>query len=92
MKKFSLLLVITLISTFFYISEGSAVNRIFGQDLPRIDKIFTPDEIVVKFKEGVREEIIAQLNARFGTSIFKASRLAGFKRLRIPKGRTVKRW
>jgi serine protease len=50
---------------------------------------YVPGEIIVKFKPGVRDEVIRDLNQRHGCSVLSISRFAGFKRLRIPKGKTV---
>lgn len=50
---------------------------------------YVPGEIIVKFKPGVRDEVISELNRRLGTSVLYTSPFAGFKRLKIPKGKTV---
>lgn len=50
---------------------------------------FVPDEIIVKFRPGVSNEVIKNTNSRHGASVTSTSRFAGFKRLRIPKGKTV---
>ncbi|NVL91124.1 MAG: hypothetical protein HWN69_09100, partial [Desulfobacterales bacterium] len=46
-------------------------------------------EVIVKFKPGVSDEVVREINRKHGTSVLSTSRFAGFKRLRIPKGRTV---
>ena len=46
-----------------------------------------PDEFVVKFKAGVSESTIHQLNAQHGTHTLSASRFARFKRLRVSLGK-----
>ncbi len=48
-----------------------------------------PDEFVVKFKPGVSESVIRQVNAQHGSQVLSTSRFAGFKRLRVPPGRSV---
>lgn len=48
-----------------------------------------PDEIIVKFKRGVSQDVIRQINQRHGTSVLSISKRGQFKRLRIPKNRTV---
>lgn len=48
-----------------------------------------PGEIIVKFKAGVPEDQIADINTRHGASVFYTSPHAGFKRLKIPKNKTV---
>lgn len=50
---------------------------------------YVPMEIIVKFKPGVSSDVVREINQKHGTSVIKTSRFAGFKRLRIPKGRTV---
>ena len=50
---------------------------------------YVPGEIIVKFKPGVRDEVISELNRKLGTSVLYTSPFAGFKRLKIPKGKTV---
>jgi len=46
-------------------------------------------EIIVKFKPGVSDKVIADINLRHGTSVISTSRFAGFKRLRIPGRKAV---
>jgi serine protease len=50
---------------------------------------YMPDEVVVKFRAGVTEATINALNSEFSTSIFYISPYLGFRRIKIPKGRTV---
>lgn len=50
---------------------------------------YVPGEIVVKFNPGVSEQQIAAINARHGAAVISTSRFAGFKRLKVPKGKTV---
>lgn len=47
------------------------------------------DEIIVKFKPGVSQDVIRQINQHHGTSVLSISKRGQFKRLRIPKNRTV---
>lgn len=68
----------------------------FGQDFFVKDKVkafdgpkWVPDEIIVKFKSGVSEKVLAGINSRHGSSVISTSRFAGFKRLRIPGRKTV---
>ncbi len=51
-----------------------------------------PDEVIVKFKPGVSATAIRRLNARHGMSVLSTSPFAGFKRLRVPPGKTVQEW
>lgn len=50
---------------------------------------YVPGEIIVKFKPGVNDEVIGEINRKHGCSVLSTSRFARFKRLRIPRGRTV---
>ena len=50
---------------------------------------YVPDEIIVKFNPGVSGDVVGKINQKHGTSILSTSRFAGFKRLRISKGKTV---
>lgn len=50
---------------------------------------YVPGEIIVKFKPGVKEGIIERVSRIHGTAQLYKSPLAGFRRLRIPPGRTV---
>lgn len=48
------------------------------------------NEIVVKFKEGLPENRIDRINQRHGTSVLYTSPFAGFKRIKLPAGKTAK--
>lgn len=68
----------------------------FGQEFFVKDGVKTvegpkwvPGEIIVKFKPGVSDKVIANINLRHGSSVISTSRFAGFKRLRIPARKTV---
>ncbi len=68
----------------------------FGQELFVKDGVRTiggpkwvPGEIIVKFNPGTPKNVIANLNSKHGTSVLYTSPFAGFKRLRIPRGRTL---
>jgi len=50
---------------------------------------YVPMEIIVKFKPGVSSGVVREINQKHGTSVLSTSRFAGFKRLRMPRGRTV---
>ncbi len=51
---------------------------------------WVPNEIVVKFKEGVSKNRIDRINQRHGTSVLYTSPFAGFKRIKLPAGRTAR--
>lgn len=50
---------------------------------------YAPDEILVKFKPGVKRSLMAEIHARFGMVKIREIRRIGVHRLRIPAGRTV---
>jgi len=50
---------------------------------------YLPDEIIVKFKPSVPDHVIDRINSTRGAKVFYTSRFAGFKRLKIPTGKTV---
>ena len=50
---------------------------------------FVPGEVIVKFKAGVGEVPIGAVHRRHGTGEFYRSALAGFRRARVPQGKTV---
>jgi serine protease len=50
---------------------------------------YVPDQIIVKFKAGVLDAEIEQLNQDLETKLIYTSPFAGFKVLQIPEGKTV---
>ena len=60
-----------------------------GPLLPPGPEEYVPDQIIVKFKEGLLRASMEQLNQTMGTEVAYASPYAGFKVLKIPKGKTV---
>ncbi|MBU4305136.1 MAG: S8 family serine peptidase [Candidatus Omnitrophica bacterium] len=62
--------------------EQKAVKTIEG---PK----WAPGEIVVKFKKGVSGDVIREINQRQGCSVLSLSKRGGFKRLRIPRNKTL---
>lgn len=50
---------------------------------------YAPDEILVKFKPGVKRSLMADIHARFGMVKIREIERIGVHRLRIPTGRTV---
>ena len=92
MKKSCFVVGIALISLFVLGFAGIS----FGQEFFVKDEVKTiegpkwvPGEILVKFKPGVSDRVIANINLRHGSSVISTSRFAGFKRLRIPGRKTV---
>ena len=51
---------------------------------------WVPNEIVVKFKNGLPKNRIDRINQRHGTSVLYTSPFAGFRRIKVPAGKTVK--
>ena len=50
---------------------------------------YVPQQIIVKFKQGVGEEVIFDVISRHGASVLYKSPYAGFMVLRIPQEKTV---
>lgn len=79
-----------LLLTGIFLGEAVAQPPIFEKKLSKKPKTkYVPGEIIVKFKPRIRNEVIRALNQRHGCSVLSISRSADFKRLRIPKGKTV---
>jgi len=85
MKKVSLIIGIALLFALVFSQMGQTEEQILERRLTTVDQRYVPGEIIVKFKPGVKEEVISKSNSRHGTSVFYTSRHVGFKRLRIPK-------
>lgn len=71
--------------------QNSSDNQIFeykGPDLPSGVE-YVQGELIVMFKPGISNREIANLNSKHGTSVIYTSPYAGFKRLHIPKSKTV---
>jgi len=51
---------------------------------------WVPNEIIVKFKNGVSKNHIDKVNRRHGTVVLYTNPVAGFKRLKVPAARTPK--
>lgn len=47
------------------------------------------DEIIVKFKKDVPKEQIGKINSKHGASVLHTSRFAGFKKMKVPAGKTA---
>lgn len=59
-----------------------------GADAQKTEK-YVPGEILVKFKPGLSDKEINNINAKHETSILYTSPYAGFKTLKVPKTKTV---
>jgi len=86
--------ILMLAMVFMSIFCGKVVAEpdIFVKDIGELGtggKGYVPGEIIVKFKPGVRGEAIRRINSTHGASVLYTSPFAGFKRMRIPKSKTV---
>jgi serine protease len=59
-----------------------------GTDAKKTEK-YVPGEILVKFKPGISDKEIGNINAKHETSVLYTSPYAGFKTLKVPKTKTV---
>ncbi len=89
MKKVCLIIGIALGFALFFTLKGFADDEILARRLTKVGQKYVPGEIIVKFKPGVEESAMARLNSKHGTSLIYTSRLAGFRRLAIPKKHMV---
>ena len=64
-------------------------SQIFEEDLPRMGQKYVAGEFLVKFKPNVSEQTINALNSSHGVSSIYTSPYTGFRRLRMPEGKTV---
>jgi serine protease len=89
MKRVILIVGIGLLFALDFGRMGQAEDQILERKPTTVGQNYVPGEIIVKFKPGVMEDVIANLNSRHGVSVFHTSRFTAFKRLRIPKGKRV---
>lgn len=89
MKKLILFPGIVLFFIFACLHVGHAQNQIFEKITKEGGENYVPDEIIVKFKAGVGDELIGEINRRHETSFLGKSRSGRFRRLRIKKLRRV---
>jgi len=71
--------------------QDSPENQIFeykGPDLPEGVE-YAPDQIIVKFKPGVKGSEIADINSKHKTEMLSTSQHGDFKLLKIAKGKSV---
>jgi serine protease len=87
MKKFSVTVLFIFSAVFLSSSPGFAQIKhgLRTAGNPR----WVPNEIVVKFKQGVSEEAIAKVNRDHGASILSVSRHGRFRRLRVPRRMSI---
>lgn len=90
MKKAYFILGIVVIVGIILSQQVLAQDQILVKEFIQYDGPgHVPDEIIVKFKPGVGRSEIAKINSQHGTSVIYTSPFAGFKRIKIPKGRTA---
>lgn len=87
-QKLFLIAGITLLFGLIFTQEGVAQDEL-REGKFTVSRRYVPREIIVKFKPRVKENEIAKINLRHGTSAFYTSPFARFRRLRIPPGKTV---
>lgn len=57
-------------------------------DVQKSEK-YVPGELIVKFKSGVSDKEVNNINSKYGASVVHTSPHAGFKTLKVPKGKTI---
>ena len=87
-KLYSSAIVLLLLGSIFT-QERVAGDQIFEKGLPRVGQKYVPGEFIAKFKPNVTEQTIAALNSTHDVSTIYTSPSTGFRRLRIPNGKTV---
>ncbi len=89
MKKGYLIVGIALSFALLFTQKGLTDDEFLERKLTRIGQKYVPGEIIVKFKPGVKEDVIANVISRHKAEVFYTSPFAGFKRIRIPRAETV---
>jgi serine protease len=89
MKKLYLGALVLFVLGSVLIQGSISGSQIFEEGLPRVGQLYVPGEFLVKFKPNVSEQTIDTLNSSHGVSTIYTSPYTGFRRLRIPSGKTV---
>ncbi len=89
MRKIYSILGIVFLCALVYGQIGYAEDEVLVRELTTLGREYVPGEIIVKFKPGVGEDVIAKLNSRHDCGVLRISRFAGFRRLRISRKKTV---
>jgi len=84
MKKLYLTIVIALFYSLFPTQTGFAKEKIMEKSPTFYGQRNVPGEIIVKFKKGVKREVIEKINKKHNTSILYTSPFAGFKKIKVP--------
>jgi len=75
---------------FSFTTSGYGADRIAVHKRKKAaGPLFVPGEVIVKFRPGTKWSSVQGVHGRHGTKVVYSSPLAGFKRVRIPKGKTV---
>ena len=82
----SILMLIVPASALLDANSGDILEK--GADTQKTEK-YVPGEILVKFKPGLSDKEIGNINAKHETSVLYTSPYAGFKTLKVPKTKTV---
>jgi len=78
----------TLLAALLLLGFGSLTVRAAGPRTARQPK-WVPNEIIVKFKTGLSKDHANKINQQHGTSVLYTSPFAGFKRIKVPAGKTA---
>ncbi len=80
---------IVLLLAFLAISNLTGLSVAAQKSPAHLRQRWATDEIIVKFKKDVPKEQIGQINSEHGASVLHTSRFAGFKKIKVPAGKTV---
>ena len=61
----------------------------YSQQKSSLQELYAPDEIIVKFKDDVKEDVISKIHEKFGSSSVFKSKLLKFERIKLPAGKNV---
>lgn len=82
--------ILSIILAFFIISPAMAQEEIYVKEESLQGREYVPNEVIVKFKDGVADRIINRINKRFGTKLKFKHPLLNVLRMKIENGLTVK--
>lgn len=82
-KKIVLLLTLLVIINF---TDNPAAAQ---KSAAHLRQKWATDEIIVKFKKDVSNERIEKINSKHVASVLRTSRFAGFKKMKVPAGKTA---
>jgi serine protease len=90
-RAYSIVLIALASFSFLAIAEISDGREFFVKDEAKTleGTKYVPSEFLVKFKPGVSDRVVADINMKHGSSVLSTSRFAGFKRLKVPWRKTV---